>query len=165
MHAVDQATYDAVAYHPDHHTVAPFSSTDFYGYDASGNSNPKMLRPTLRQIPLSEDGLKNSGLLLGLAVTPFGKLRPDEQSPPVVHLPTALPVRCEKCAGYMNPFCKFLDGGRKFECSLCQGINPVPVEYMATLDGMNRRVDINERPELLCGAFELLAPKVLHMHA
>ena len=29
------------------------------------------------------------------------------------------PVRCSRCKGYINPFMKFIDQGRRFICNLC----------------------------------------------
>lgn len=29
------------------------------------------------------------------------------------------PVRCSRCKGYINPFMRFVDQGRKFTCNFC----------------------------------------------
>jgi protein transport protein SEC24 len=34
----------------------------------------------------------------------------------------------------MNPFCQWVDGGRRFKCNVCPMVNEVPVEYFSTLD-------------------------------
>lgn len=34
----------------------------------------------------------------------------------------------------MNPYMRFIDGGRRFQCSLCHHISEVPTTYFAHLD-------------------------------
>lgn len=79
----------------------------------------------------------------------------------------------------MNPFARFLEGGRRWQCNLCGLLNNVPPEYFAALGPNGERVDIAERcvyikdslsfstsakhhtcyrPELTSGIIEFLAP-------
>ena len=29
------------------------------------------------------------------------------------------PIRCNRCKAYMNPNCRYIDGGRHYECPIC----------------------------------------------
>jgi protein transport protein SEC24 len=53
---------------------------------------------------------------------------------PVIPLGSHGIVRCRRCRTYMNPFCQWVDGGRRFKCNVCAMLNEVPVEYFSTLD-------------------------------
>jgi hypothetical protein len=77
---------------------------------------------------------------------------------PVIPLGAAGIVRCRRCRTYMNPFCQWADGGRRFKCNVCTMLNEAPVEYFSTLDGSGRRRDAEERPELSQGTVEWVAP-------
>lgn len=43
------------------------------------------------------------------------------------------PVRCSRCKGYVNPFMKFIDQGRRFVCNLCGEYNPCPSIFYPAL--------------------------------
>lgn len=57
----------------------------------------------------------------------------------------------------MCPFFVFIDGGRRFQCSLCGASSTVPQEYFAHLDHTGRRIDAFQRPELCLGSYEVVA--------
>lgn len=78
----------------------------------------------------------------------------------------------------MNPNCRFIDGGRHYECPICLCSNEgmellhvkyiiyalslfyvVPSEYFSHLDHTGRRADVAQRPELLYGTVEYIATK------
>lgn len=69
------------------------------------------------------------------------------------------PPRCDRCRGYINPWVRFIDGGRKWTCNLCGADNPVPHAYFSHLSPMGQRVDHDERPELQHGTVDFLAPR------
>jgi protein transport protein SEC24 len=77
---------------------------------------------------------------------------------PVIPLANSGIVRCRRCRTYMNPFCQWTDGGRRFKCNVCAMLNEAPVEYFSTLDVNGRRRDVEERPELSQGTVEWVAP-------
>jgi len=58
---------------------------------------------------------------------------------PVIPLGSHGIVRCRRCRTYMNPFCQWVDGGRRFKCNVCAMLNEVPVEYFSTLDANGMR--------------------------
>lgn len=84
---------------------------------------------TTYNLPTSDDLALASQLPLGLIVQPFAALRPEEGSIPVVDFGESGPPRCERCRGYINPWCTFVEGGQKYICNLCgastQGEQPV----------------------------------------
>ena len=40
--------------------------------------------------------------------------------PPLVDHGASGPIRCKRCKAYMNPFSRFMDGGRQYICAFCQ---------------------------------------------
>lgn len=58
----------------------------------------------------------------------------------------------------MNPHMKFIDGGRRFECSFCGSTTQTPPDYVAHVGPDGRRRDADERPELSRGSVEFVAP-------
>ena len=63
------------------------------------------------------------------------------------------------CWAYMNPYCRFTQGGRFFLCNLCGAENETPSWYYATTDSAGNRFDRAERPELSRGGSDILAGK------
>jgi len=57
----------------------------------------------------------------------------------------------------MNPFMRFFDGGRRFQCTLCNAVTEVSQTYFAHLDHTGQRLDKYERPELFLGSYEFKA--------
>lgn len=138
--------------------VPPLITTNFVTQD-QGNCNPSFVRSTMYNIPCTSDMLKNSHIPFALSITPFAKLHPNEQEPPLVDLGELGPVRCKRCKVYMSPHMQFIDGGRRFQCVFCNAATDVPPEYFAHLDHTGRRVDCYDRPELCLGSYEFVATK------
>ncbi|XP_070544863.1 protein transport protein Sec24C-like [Ptychodera flava] len=136
--------------------VPPLVTTEFDVVD-QGNASPRFVRATVYNIPCTQDMVKQSQIPIGLVITPFAKLKPNEQPPPLVDLGVNGPIRCNRCKAYMCPFMQFIDGGRRFQCSFCNCITEVPPEYFQHLDHMGRRIDYYERPELSLGSYEFVA--------
>lgn len=74
-------------------------------------------------------------------------------------------VRCTRCRAYVNPFVKFLEGGRRWRCNLCNLMNNVPNDYFQPLGPNGMRLDIGydaegnmKRPELMSPITEFVAP-------
>ncbi len=59
----------------------------------------------------------------------------------------------------MSPFFVFIEGGRRFQCSMCGASTEVPPDYFAHLDHTGRRIDAFQRPELCLGSYEVVATK------
>jgi protein transport protein SEC24 len=68
-------------------------------------------------------------------------------------------VRCRRCRAYINPFCPFVDGGRRWQCSVCRGLNDTPAAYYCQVDPQrNVRLDVDKRPELCHAVCDFIAP-------
>ncbi|THD28808.1 Transport protein Sec24D [Fasciola hepatica] len=134
----------------------PLVTTDFSCRD-EGNCNPRFIRSSLYAVPTTPDLLKTVGIPFSLTVSPFAKQHPDDPRILVSDMGEPGPVRCTRCRGYMSPFVSFIDGGRRFQCPLCNGLTEVPEQYFAHLDHTGRRTDAYHRPELCLGSYELLA--------
>ncbi|KAJ1565842.1 Protein transport protein Sec24D, partial [Nowakowskiella sp. JEL0078] len=138
--------------------MPPLTATDFVAVD-DGNCSPRFARMTTYNMPATAELATSSLVPLGLVVQPLADVEYGERPVPVVDAGPSGPVRCSRCRGYINSFVTFVDGGRKFVCNLCQFENPVPNEYFANLDMNGRRVDIDQRAELLFGSVEFVATK------
>lgn len=68
-------------------------------------------------------------------------------------------MRCSGCKAYMNPFMRWLEGGRRFQCNFCGALTECPTFYFAHIGADGRRSDVAERPELSKGSVELVATK------
>ncbi|KAJ4400891.1 COPII coat Sec23p-Sfb3p heterodimer component [Neurospora sp. IMI 360204] len=138
--------------------VPPPAVTSFVALD-QGNSSPKFARLTMTNLPASAEGLKSTGLPLGLLLQPLAETQPGELPIPVLDFGEQGPPRCHRCRAYMNPFMMFKAGGNKFVCNLCTYANDTPPEYFCALSPQGVRVDRDQRPELTRGTVEFVVPK------
>jgi protein transport protein SEC24 len=152
-HEKDQELYATAAFGTASRGLPPYSSTRYRGID-EGNSNPRFIRSTLYNIPITEEILKSSHIPFGLIIQPLADLLPEESPIAVVDFGKNGPIRCSRCGAYVNPHFQFINGGRVFICNLCQFSNTCPDEYYSALDMSGRRMDMHQRPELLYGSVE-----------
>ncbi|KAL2171472.1 hypothetical protein VTG60DRAFT_2880 [Thermothelomyces hinnuleus] len=138
--------------------VPPPATVSFVAFD-QGNASPKFARLTLNNIPATADGLKSTGLPLGLVLQPLAPLQAGELDIPVLDFGDAGPPRCHRCRAYINPFMMFRSGGNKFVCNLCGYANDTPPEYFCATSPQGVRVDRDQRPELIRGTVEFVVPK------
>jgi len=124
-----------------------------------GQCHPRFMRLTVNAFPNSQALAQRFNLPFGIAIQPMhlypGQTQDDV---PVVNFGASGVMRCRRCRTYINPFVSFLDAGRRWRCNVCGLVNDLPAEYFCNLDANNRRRDIDERPELLNGSVELVAP-------
>jgi len=148
------------------------------------------MRATLPVIPSNSQLLDTTALPFGLIVQPFAPLRYDENPVPLVSNFTTGssafdppnfgdgeeggPPRCERCRGYINPWVRWTDGGRKWGCSLCGTSNigkllhaadepeltTVPESYFCHLAPTGQRMDHESRPEMQNGTVDFLVPRI-----
>ncbi|KAH6796852.1 Sec23/Sec24 protein transport family protein [Perilla frutescens var. hirtella] len=121
------------------------------------NCSSKFLRLTTSGIPNSQSLASRWHLSLGAVVCPLAEA-PAGEEVPVVNFATTGIIRCKRCRTYVNPYVTFTDNGRKWRCNMCSLLNDVQGDYFAHLDASGRRVDLDQRPELLKGSIELIAP-------
>ncbi|PPD68150.1 hypothetical protein GOBAR_DD34967 [Gossypium barbadense] len=136
----------------------PPATSDYIVRD-TGNCSPRYMRCTINQIPCTGDLLTTSAMQLALLVQPMSLPHPSEDPIQVVDFGESGPVRCSRCKGYINPFMKFIDQGRKFICNLCGFTDDTPRDYHCNLGPDGRRRDADERPELCRGTVEFVASK------
>lgn len=141
----------------EHHNPPP-AALSYVAYD-QGNSSPKFARLTMNNIPSAVEGLKSTGLPLGLLLQPLAPLQPGELEIPVLDFGDIGPPRCHRCRAYINPFMVFRNGGNKFVCNMCTYPNDVPPEYFCATNPQGARVDREQRPELMRGTVEFMVPK------
>lgn len=137
----------------------PPPATSDYMVKDTGNCSPRYMRCTVNQIPCTADLLTTSGMPLALLVQPLALPHPSEEPIQVVDFGESGPVRCSRCKGYINPFMKFIDQGRRFICNLCGFTDETPRDYHCNLGPDGRRRDADERPELCRGTVEFIATK------
>eukprot|EP01114_Cavostelium_apophysatum_P023174 TRINITY_DN864_c0_g1_i2.p1 TRINITY_DN864_c0_g1~~TRINITY_DN864_c0_g1_i2.p1 ORF type:complete len:800 (+),score=151.47 TRINITY_DN864_c0_g1_i2:45-2444(+) len=116
------------------------------------------LRMTLNAVPSSTNLLNKSNIPLGCVIHPMARPLTTEDQIPIINFGASGILRCRRCRGYINPFVSFTDGGRRWRCNLCSLPNDVPGDYFSPIDGMGRRQDLDERPELHKGCVEFVAP-------
>ncbi|CAN4098171.1 unnamed protein product [Withania somnifera] len=134
-------------------------ATSDYIVRDTGNCSPRYMRCTINQIPCTVDLLTTSAMQLALLVQPLALPHPSEEPLQVVDFGESGPVRCSRCKGYINPFVKFIDQGRRFICNLCGHTDETPRDYQCNLGPDGRRRDADERPELCRGTVEFVATK------
>lgn len=137
----------------------PPPATSEYIVKDTGNCSPRYMRCTINQIPCTGDLLSTSSMQLALMVQPFALPHPSEEPIQLVDFGEGGPVRCSRCKGYINPFMKFIDQGRRFICNLCGFTDETPRDYHSNLGPDGRRRDADERPELCRGSVEFVATK------
>ncbi|KAL9402553.1 hypothetical protein Peur_006402 [Populus x canadensis] len=123
----------------------------------SMNCNPRYLRLTTSAIPSSQSLLSRWHCPLGAVVCPLAEA-PDGEEVPVINFVSTGIIRCRRCRTYVNPYVTFTDSGRKWRCNICALLNDVPGDYFAQLDATGRRIDLNQRPELIKGSVDFVAP-------
>lgn len=140
------------------HHLPPPAAVPFVAFD-QGNSSPKFTRLTVNNIPATSDGLRSTGLPLGMILQPLAPLQAGELEIPVLDFGDAGPPRCHRCRAYINPFMVFRQGGNKFVCNMCTYPNDVPAEYFCQTNPQGARIDREQRPELTRGTVEFMVPK------
>ncbi|KAL8236458.1 hypothetical protein R6Q59_017539 [Mikania micrantha] len=136
----------------------PPATSEFIVKD-TGNCSPRYMRCTINQIACTSDLLTTSGMQLALLVQPLGLPHPSEEPIQIVDFGESGPVRCSRCKGYINPFMKFVDQGRRFICNFCGFTDETPRDYQCNLGPDGRRRDADERPELCRGTVEFVATR------
>lgn len=143
--------------------------------------SPVSVRPTLSVLPSSPSELAKISLPIAFVVQPLAERRcelgdvsdvtvpPDSSQPglPLVDPVTmnveannrTIVIRCRRCRAYINPYCVFTDGGRRWQCCICHSFSDVPKRYFCELNTNGIRTDIATRLELTNATCEFIAPQ------
>lgn len=149
--------------------VAPTAGTQYVTVD-QGTASAKFMRSTMYNIPENDQLRQASKLPVAVTIRPFAPLLASEEPIPVVDM-TQLgsgsgsgtddqgPIRCRRCRTYMNPSMQHTFNN-KFTCNICHfGNNVVPPEYRTMFNPTtNQRTDVQMRPELHKGVYDILVP-------
>uniref|UniRef100_A0A7S1CB04 Protein transport protein SEC24 n=1 Tax=Bicosoecida sp. CB-2014 TaxID=1486930 RepID=A0A7S1CB04_9STRA len=119
--------------------------------------DPAFMQVTVGAMGSTQSTTQKAGLPFGITLHPMCE-RPGVEPLPVVNFGAAGVVRCKTCRAYVNPFARFVEGGRRWQCPVCSRANDVPSAYFAPLDDKGVRTDVAERPELSRGSVEFVAP-------
>ncbi len=110
---------------------------------------------SVNAVPKTRSQAQHLKFPLGCVVNP---LSGDPENVPVVNFGSSGVIRCKKCRTYINPFVTFVDGGSRWKCNVCSFLVETPNAYFAPLDAEGKRQDLQNRPELLKGEVEIIAP-------
>ncbi|KAJ4725231.1 Protein transport protein Sec24-like [Melia azedarach] len=121
------------------------------------NCHSRYLRLTTTAMPNAVSLVSRWHLPLGAVVCPLAEA-PEGEEVPIVNFASTGIIRCRRCRTYVNPYVTFTDAGRKWRCNICTLLNDVPGDYFSHLDATGRRIDIDQRPELIKGSVEFVAP-------
>ncbi|KAI9298038.1 hypothetical protein K502DRAFT_322991 [Neoconidiobolus thromboides FSU 785] len=110
----------------------------------------EMQRTTLNAFPATPALLKKSNLPLGLIITPFKTLGPEQYIPVLYEI-----IRCRACRTYINPFVTFVQ--TKWKCNVCNLHNDLPQSFDYDLN-TRQPIDRFQRPEVTHAVVDYSAP-------
>ncbi|PSC68317.1 transport Sec24-like protein [Micractinium conductrix] len=136
------------------HAIPPAADAPIVVRDR-GSCGPRFMRSTLNMLPQSNDLLKSSALPLVTIISPLALQDTGDDPVELVEWGPAGPVRCSACKAYVNPYMRFVDGGRSMQCCFCNGTTELPADYVCHTGPDGERRDKYERPELCKGSVEM----------
>ena len=158
----DQAMFDEAPFVSDRGNIPPCCTTTIKrGIQDMGSCSPRYCRAALYALPSTSEMAKQAQVPIALSISAMAEPGPGEN--PILDSNSdfggAGPLRCKRCKAYVCPQFRFIDGGRSFQCHLCQAITEVPQHYFQMTDHMGYRMDRAQRPELCRGSYEFYATK------
>ena len=125
---------------PSHHNVVKI--------DPALQCDDNYLATTCAMFPKTPQLARKCGVPIGMVLQPLAE-DPNGEPVPTVNFGLSGVIRCKRCRTYINPFVDFIDGGRRWKCNMCKTNNDVPNPYFCQLDGAGKRIDVEQRPELI----------------
>lgn len=120
------------------------------------NSDKSLLRVTTERIPSTYQLAQDCAIPLAILVKPFGEL-PSGEEIPAAGFNNKPIIRCKDCRAYINPFVRFIEGGKRWVCNFCKDVNGVEEHYFSPLGEDGYRQDLEQRPELVYGTVDFIA--------
>ena len=141
--------------------TAPPSGQNFFVAVDTGNATPRFMRATTCRVPFDKELAAEACVPLSLHVAPLAKARVDagERRLACVDFGEEGPLRCKRCAAYLNVYVGWAENGQQWECNLCGHANETPSWYSCSLDQYGNRRDREQRAELNMGSVEFTAPQ------
>eukprot|EP01117_Protostelium_nocturnum_P012070 TRINITY_DN441_c0_g1_i2.p1 TRINITY_DN441_c0_g1~~TRINITY_DN441_c0_g1_i2.p1 ORF type:complete len:875 (-),score=232.15 TRINITY_DN441_c0_g1_i2:40-2664(-) len=133
----------------------PVATSQWIAND-NGNCNPRFVRLTNYSIAPTADAFASTAIPFAAVIQPLAELQVGENQVLTVNHKDG-PLRCHMCGTYINPFVRWVKGGKAYSCKVCENVNDIPTEYFAPLDGYGKRTDLHLRPELSKGTYEFVA--------
>lgn len=150
-------SYKPLKYTTSNRAIFPPQSHQYFVITEDGNAGPRHIRASSYTISNDPSVTNNTQFPFGVIVQPFADTSLEEEEVPLVY-PAKAPFRCSRCKAYVNPFFIWVDNGTRAVCNICKFTGEVPNEYFSSLDDTGKRKDRYERPELMKGCYEFVAP-------
>lgn len=145
----------SVRYHTRSKTLPPPVNSAYTVVD-EGNASPRFIRLTSYNFPQEQSIVDKTKIQLGAIIQPLAEVGKFEVPVNLASYPGG-PIRCSRCAAYINPFFKFINSGHTFICNMCGANNDCPDDFKCNLDANGLRRDHTQRPELCRGSVEFCA--------
>ncbi|EFN54381.1 hypothetical protein CHLNCDRAFT_58279 [Chlorella variabilis] len=136
------------------HAIPPAADAPIVVRDR-GSAGPRFMRSNLNMVPQTSDILRGASLPFVAIICPLALQDPGDEPVEVIDCTASGPFRCSSCKAYINPYMRWVEGGRSMECCFCGGLTDVPPDYQCHTGPDGERRDKYERPELCKGSIEM----------
>jgi len=123
-----------------------------------GSTSCEFMRCTVNQVPAYPSTANTAHIPVAVICQPFAELTKYEDPVSLIDFGESGPLRCPRCKAYVNPHFTWVNQGKESNCNFCGHRFEVPSEYYCPVDDKGRRRDKDDRPELLRGTVDYIAP-------